>query len=698
LYLLRELVPSLSGREVFKLKLVENLLSPMTKNRSDTQPIGENDRILMERIRQHKAALVNQRLDAHNADLVRTDVINSWLRSYNNGMDPYFYNYGPVLDKYAFQERQQKKDLLLKAADPYICQLEAMLTDAIILLSDEEGTMLRVIEGNDSLRRQNERFNLVPGSVWNESTVGTCAHCISLVQGTPMQICGPEHYFEKYEEISCSSAPILDVNYNLAGSLSVVTSSFSKQSSQSLGLVVSMAWAIQSQFQLTLDNELFNLTLQATDDALIVLNKNRVITKANLAAQQMFHHITQNITGNRIERLLGEQPLIKSVIESGQAVSGAGIIIEHLNQKLLIRSVQPLNDHAGNNFGCIITVKKMERFDRPIAAKSNRKSPETRFSFDDIKGSSPGMRKTIEIARKFARSDANILLQGESGTGKEMFAQAIHSYNCTDGPFVAVNCAAIPENLIESELFGYEGGAFTGAERQGRAGKLELANGGTLFLDEIADMPLQLQPVLLRALEERKIMRLGGTRYIPVNFRLIAATNQNLHELVERGQFRSDLYYRLKVLKIDIPPLRERASDIVELAQSFISSIANKQGFFPPNLSDQATLCLLNYHWPGNVRELENAMLYAINFCEDGVIQPRDLPEEIASGVDLTSLANKDSESDPGSNLSLKEIERIMIFQALEQTNHNITEAAALLGMSRSTLYRKIKGYNLLKN
>lgn len=293
------------------MKLVENLLSPMTKNRSDTQPIGENDRILMERIRQHKAALVNQRLDAHNADLVRTDVINSWLRSYNNGMDPYFYNYGPVLDKYAFQERQQKKDLLLKAADPYICQLEAMLTDAIILLSDEEGTMLRVIEGNDSLRRQNERFNLVPGSVWNESTVGTCAHCISLVQGTPMQICGPEHYFEKYEEISCSSAPILDVNYNLAGSLSVVTSSFSKQSSQSLGLVVSMAWAIQSQFQLTLENELFNLTLQATDDALIVLNKNRVITKANLAAQQMFHHITQNITGNRIERLLGEQPLIK---------------------------------------------------------------------------------------------------------------------------------------------------------------------------------------------------------------------------------------------------------------------------------------------------------------------------------------------------------------------------------------------------
>jgi transcriptional regulator of acetoin/glycerol metabolism len=301
------------------LKLVEDLLSPMAKDRLDTQP-GKNDLILMNKIRQHKDALVKQRLDVQKADLVRTNVVDSWLRSYNHGMDPYTYNYGPVLDKHAFQEITYKKDLLLMAADPYICQLEAMLSDAIVLLSDEDGAMLRVIEGNESLRRQNERFNLTPGSVWNESTVGTCAHCISLIQGTPIQICGPEHYFEKYEEISCSSAPIFDVNYNMAGSLCVVTSSFSKQSSQSLGLVVSMAWAIQNQFHLALNNEFINLTLQATDEALIVLNNNGIITKANPAAEQMFHHMTQNITGNRIELLLGEQPLIRSVIESGRPV------------------------------------------------------------------------------------------------------------------------------------------------------------------------------------------------------------------------------------------------------------------------------------------------------------------------------------------------------------------------------------------
>jgi transcriptional regulator of acetoin/glycerol metabolism len=677
------------------LKLVEDLLSPMAKDRLDTQP-GKNDLILMNKIRQHKDALVKQRLDVQKADLVRTNVVDSWLRSYNHGMDPYTYNYGPVLDKHAFQEITYKKDLLLMAADPYICQLEAMLSDAIVLLSDEDGAMLRVIEGNESLRRQNERFNLTPGSVWNESTVGTCAHCISLIQGTPIQICGPEHYFEKYEEISCSSAPIFDVNYNMAGSLCVVTSSFSKQSSQSLGLVVSMAWAIQNQFHLALNNEFINLTLQATDEALIVLNNNGIITKANPAAEQMFHHMTQNITGNRIELLLGEQPLIRSVIESGRPVHDAGIKIDHPDQRLLISSIQPLNDRSGNNFGCIITLKR----NRDKTTEIRPQAPNIILGFDEIKGSSLEMQKTIKVARKFAKLDANLLLQGESGTGKEVFAQAIHNSSRANGPFIAVNCAAIPANLTESELFGYEGGAFTGAERQGRAGKLELANGGTLFLDEIADMPLQLQPVLLRALEDKKIMRVGGTRYIPVNFRLIAATNQDLQKLVEKGQFRSDLYYRLKVLRINIPALRERVSDIPELAQYFIGSIASQQRIAQPTLSDTAAMCLLRYQWPGNVRELKNAMFYAINVCEDGVIRPQDLPEEITADIGLDLLEDNDSnlgQVQPASNLSMKEVERIMIMQTLEQTD-NVSEAASQLGMSRSTLYRKIKDYKLLKN
>jgi transcriptional regulator of acetoin/glycerol metabolism len=680
------------------IKPVEQLLSPMTKNRLDLRPMDKDDLILMNRIRQQKADLLSQGLDVKSADVVRPDVLASWLRSYQHGKDHNLYTYGPVLDKLAFQERLRQKDLLLRAADPYICQLEAMLSDAIILLTDEDGAMLRVVEGNESLRRQNERFNLVEGSVWNESTVGTCAHCISLIEGIPMQLCGPEHYFEKYEFISCSSAPILDVNYNLAGSLCVVTSCFSKQSSQSLGLVVSMAWAVQNQFQLTLQNELFNLTLQATDEALITVNKKGIITRANSSARQMFAHLARDLTGTTLGSLLGEQPLIKSVLESGKPIHDLELDIDHLGHRLVISSAQPLNDNTGNNFGHIIALKNINR---AKTTAPRRGGLDTRFNFDKIKGSSTQVQKAIAIARKFADLDANLLIQGESGTGKEMFAQAIHQQSRPDGSFVALNCSAIPTNLIESELFGYEAGAFTGAERQGRAGKLELANGGTLFLDEIGDMPLNLQPVLLRVLEEKKVMRLGGNRYIPTDFRLITASNKDLLEQVESGQFRADLYYRLKVLKIDIPALRERSSDILELAQHFISTITKHQGIPEPRLSDMASLHLLHYSWPGNVRQLENAIIYAVNICEGGIILPQDLPQEITDGVDLplpTTMNATSEAARPDTNLSMKDIERIMIAQTLDQTNHNISEAALLLDMSRSTLYRKIKEYQLIKN
>ena len=680
------------------MRPVEQLLSPMTRNRLDVQTLDKNDLILMEKIRQQKDAMVRQRLHVQEMDIVRPDVLESWRRCYDYGLDYNVYNYGPVLDKLTLQEKMHQKDLLLKAADPYICQLEAMLSDAIILLSDEEGAMLRVIEGKEMLRKQNERFNLVPGSVWNESTVGTCAHCISLIQGTPMQICGPEHYFEKYEEISCSSAPIFDINYNLAGSLCVVTSSFSKQSSQSLGLVVSMAWAVQNQFQIALHNDLFNLTLQKTDSALMAINKSGIITKANLVAQQMFVEISQDLIGTHVDQILGEQPLIKSVLESGKPIEDAEIEIDRLNQRVVVSFAKPLNDYCGNNLGCIVALKRINRIKN---RETRRDGLNTRFTFDKIIGSSPPIKKVIEIARKFAHLDANILIQGESGTGKEMFAQAIHHESRSSGPFVAVNCGAIPANLIESELFGYEGGSFTGAERRGRAGKLELADGGTLFLDEIGDMPLELQPVLLRVLEEKRLMRIGGNRYVPVNFRLITATNKNLYEQVENNQFRQDLYYRLKVLQIDIPPLRDRSSDILELANYFIRVIAQNQLIVPPVLSDLATIYLLNYHWPGNVRQLENSMLYAVNVCEDNIIRPEDLPQEITSGIDLNLPVNTGTQlhmAQPLTNLSMKDMERIMITQALEQTKYNVSEAAVLLGMSRSTLYRKIKEYQLLKN
>ncbi|MBP1762326.1 MAG: sigma54 specific transcriptional regulator, Fis family, partial [Firmicutes bacterium] len=246
------------------------------------------------------------------------------------------------------------------------------------------------------------------------------------------------------------------------------------------------------------------------------------------------------------------------------------------------------------------------------------------------------------------------------------------------------------------ELFGYAGGSFTGAEKQGRPGKIELADQGTLFLDEIGDMPLELQPVLLRVLDEKRVMRIGSSQYLPVDFRLITATNRNLDELVEKDLFRKDLLYRLKVLQISIPPLRQRGEDIVLLARHFASKIAQKQRIKTPELSDGLLLALLHYDWPGNVRQLENAILYAVNVSNGNMVETDHLPDDIKAALNSVALKGH-KKSAPSTNLSMKEIEKIFIGETLLQCNNNISEAALLLKMSRATLYRKIKEYQLMK-
>ena len=675
------------------MKPLEHALSPIVKHRNIiTQNLSQADLLLMEKLRQQKLDVLSQRITPSQADLVKPEVLASWIRSYNSGLDLFNYNYGPIMDKAAFEEHTKGKSLLLKSADPFIHQLETLLCDSecIILLTDEQGVMLRVVEGSQQmLEKQNARFNLVPGSVWTESTVGTCAHTITISSKTPIQICGPEHYGETYEQISCSSAPIFDTNYNLAGTLCLVTPSCYHQSPHSLALVVSMAWAMQKEFQLELKNSLLSSTLEASAEAVITINQSGIITHANVVAKSIF--LQENLIGAELKDLLGEQPLITSVLHGNEPLVDVDIEVNKLDHKLNLRLAHPILDDFGINLGCILIFRKISRV-KKIAPPTN--GLETRFTFDKIIGTSPLLVKSTARVRKFAHLEANILIQGESGTGKEVYAQAIHNESRPGGPFVAVNCAAIPSTLIESELFGYEGGAFTGAERHGRPGKIELANHGTLFLDEIGDMPLEIQPVLLRVLEEKQVMRVGSNRYVPVDFRLITATNKNLLESVEKGEFRPDLYYRLKVLEFAIPPLRSRGQDIILLAQHFITEIAKQENIPRPILSDLAIIPLLKYDWPGNVRQLENAMLFAVTVCQDNIIKPEDLPEEITnSWGNAPSSTELTNASDP--QLSMPELEKFMITNALQQTGNNVSQAAHLLKMSRSTLYRKIKSYGL---
>lgn len=305
-----------------------------------------------------------------------------------------------------------------------------------------------------------------------------------------------------------------------------------------------------------------------------------------------------------------------------------------------------------------------------------------RCGLNNLAGKSPAMQKIFTFIRKIADSGGNVLIEGETGTGKEMIARAIHSCSARkDRPFVPVNCASIPEGLLESELFGHVRGAFTDA-RNDKKGLFIEADGGTLLLDEIAEMPLTLQPKLLRALQERQIKPLGSNTYIPFDVRIISATNRNLLKEVRAGRFREDLYYRLNIFRIELPPLRRRREDIPVLVQEFLRRYRRTDE--PVEVSPEAMRALMDYHWPGNIRELENVMERAVYLAEDGVVRLGDLPEEMLRAKDSNAGFSLPSEK------SLDELEREYIEHVLKRCGGNKKRAAEILGVNRKTIYRKL--------
>ena len=309
---------------------------------------------------------------------------------------------------------------------------------------------------------------------------------------------------------------------------------------------------------------------------------------------------------------------------------------------------------------------------------------EERYRFENIIAKSPKMQQVIEVIKVVARSNATVLITGETGTGKEVVARAIHSQSHRHGkPFVALSCAALPESLLESELFGHEKGSFTGAYAQ-KKGKFEVANRGTLFLDEIGEMSANIQVHLLRVLEEKEFTRVGGNEPIKVDVRVISATNRDMKQAIASGQFREDLYYRLNVVNIELPPLRERREDIPLLAQHFLKKFAVENQKEIAGFSPEATDFLLRYDWPGNVRELENTIERAVILAQNLVIEVADLTQQNLMPAHPISPA-----------ISLKQVEKNHILNVLTETGGNYTEAARILGISRMTLYNKAKAYRL---
>ena len=355
------------------------------------------------------------------------------------------------------------------------------------------------------------------------------------------------------------------------------------------------------------------------------------------------------------------------------------------------------NDNNPNRIEAVVFI--MEELRQIISSARNIISTNIVTEFDNIKYISSKMDNVISLAKKASQTDSTVLITGESGTGKELFARALHyDSGRKKEAFLAINCSAIPENLFESELFGYEEGAYTGALKGGHPGKFELAHKGTLLLDEIGDMPLNLQPKLLRVLQDSKVMRIGGKGYIDVDVRIIASTNCNLEEKVKNKEFREDLYYRLNVIPINIPPLRERTEDIELLARYFINKFSCKLNKSVENISLDALNLIKSYQWNGNVRELENAIEYAVNMTDKMYIDLESLPYK------LKNTKNKLIENNITEDVvlhTIDELERNELKKAIKLyglTNNAVIKICEELGISRATFYRKIKKYNIISN
>ena len=430
--------------------------------------------------------------------------------------------------------------------------------------------------------------------------------------------------------------------------------------------------------------KLFRTVLDYSYEGIVSIDCNAKIVIFNPVASRITGIAGAGALGKPIRQILPNLNLDR-LLQTGR--DELGQIIELNNVQILCNKVPILVDKKMS--GAVATFQdtgKIQQWEAAIRKKTYAGGHTATFSFTDVLGNSRAIRDAVAVAQEFAATDSSVLITGETGTGKEVFAQSIHNASQrSQKPFVAINCAALPAQILESELFGYVGGAFTGANQKGKPGLLEIAHGGTLFLDEIAEMDFAIQSKLLRVIQERKVMRLGSDRVLPVDVRIIAATNKNLKQRVSERQFRADLYYRLNVLRLRLPPLRERSSDIAQFAEAMLRRF-EKNRTRPLRWKAESVDCLLRYDWPGNIRELQNTVERIVAVCRQDLITPDLVIRMMRDDEDESIIPDCPS---PKAG-SIDEIR-----QALRQTRGRQQEAAALLGISRSTLWRRMKALGL---
>ncbi len=575
---------------------------------------------------------------------------------------------------------------LIAHARPVMEHLHQLIasTHSVVLLSDASGLILHAVGDPDFMSRA-EQVALQPGVSWAETSIGTNAIGTAIVEQTPTVVYCAEHYVERNNFLTCSATPIFDACGQLLGALDI-SGDYRAHQDHTIGLVRLAAQIIE------------NAMFSASGRGEVVLHFHPCpeILGSLMEAQAVFDHQGRLLAANESARhLMGlsggpfsgafadyfEQPL---GLVMGQARPGAAVEVT-LRLNGGGRVCARLEERAPR----AVPFHQVQEV-RPVGAAQTS----ARARLDSLSLGDGKVDATIRQAQRVLGRDISILIEGESGTGKEMLARAVHdSGPRADKPFIAVNCAAIPEGLIESELFGYAEGAFTSAKRKGHVGKIQLADGGTLFLDEIGDMPLPLQASLLRVLQERMVTPLGSAKAIPVNIAVICATHRHLRQLVAEGRFRQDLYYRLNGFALALPALRER-TDLQALAEKLF---AQENGGRPLSIDPQVMDIFLRHPWPGNIRQLHNVARTAVALAgEDRRITldtlPRDFLQEYReSGPKLATALEAAPGVAPAAS-RLEEIEQQAVRATLEALHGNVSAAAKKLGISRNTLYRKLKG------
>ncbi|HBC91944.1 MAG TPA: sigma-54-dependent Fis family transcriptional regulator [Pelotomaculum sp.] len=633
-----------------------------------------------------------------NANIVPRTIYDSWQRSMEYGVDPYSKN-RRFLTKEEIKQQildTNKHDFIKKFGDIIIeVQCLAREKGLSVQIFDSQAMALQVIAHTNFLHRELGVKSPIPAGL-AEDDVGTNAACLALRENKSVQVLGPEHFNYYFHNFYCSAAPIHNSKGEVIGAINI--SSYShKHTIDTLMLVTLLAktfdsinFIIDTMGKLDTISLAMNSTIDYLPQGMVYVNNDNEIEHYNDKIVDMLGLDKSNIKDELAKYILKLQK-----IDINDSRDKKEIYLDvNGRKKLFLVSTKKILNYTSSEEKII--------FIENVKNANNLQGNEADYKFNDIIGNNKYLMEIKSQAKIVAKSSSPVLIFGESGTGKELFAQAIHNESSRKNkPFVAINCGAIPHDLVESELFGYEPGAFTGASKNGKLGKLEAACGGTLFLDEIENMPVNIQIKLLRALSINRICRIGGIKEIPVDIRLISATKKDLLQEADEGNFREDLYYRIGIVTLKLPALRERVDDIPILAKYFVNMFCKECNVKIAEIDKEFFEALSCYSWRGNIRELRNVIERAIVLlCDRKKISLSDLPEKIVKAYNYKNLKTKVSlikETKKPSSSLMKMSEEIVIEILLREENGNLSRVAERLGISRTTLYNRINSSENLK-